>query len=197
MSEDFWKDVQAFIRAELAASHKVQRIEPNTPFGSVVCDAYGHVVHGAAGGASNILLAYYDTTGGLTITDGTTERLNFNHQIEDPQSLVTTGASWAFTPAVSGYYACSIYFTWYPSGGDITSGGFTIDRYHGGVNDVSVWEWDAPGTVPASTKQSVFFRTIQSFTNGQTINFRLDNGTGQSMVFTNNTPWIEIEKVYE
>jgi hypothetical protein len=191
------RTIDARIDQKIAEAIKAPTgITPGVQYSSFIARADGRIEWGGAG-ASNILLAYYDTTGGLTITDGTTERLNFNHQIEDPQSLVTTGASWAFTPAVSGYYACSIYFTWYPSGGDITSGGFTIDRYHGGVNDVSVWEWDAPGTIPASTKQSVCFRTIQSFTNGQAINFRLDNGTGQSMVFTNNTPWIEIEKVYE
>lgn len=197
-ADAFLRTVEARIDQKIAAALRAQSgVVPGGPYGSFTVRADGRIDWAAAGGASNLLLAYCDTTGGLTIADGVTQRLNINHKIEDPQSLITTGASWAFTPATTAYYAVSMYFTWYPSGGDITGGGFNIDQYHSGVNDVSVWEWDAPSTIPASTKQSVFFRTVLFFSNGQAINFRLDNNTGQSMTFINNTPWIEIEKVYE
>jgi hypothetical protein len=105
MSEDFWKDVQAFIRAEIAASHKTQRIAPNTPFGSVVTDAYGHVVHGAQGGGSGLqLLAVCYKNSTQSISASTPTAINFDQNYYDPGGLVTTGASWHLTIPSDGKY---------------------------------------------------------------------------------------------
>ncbi len=47
---------------------------------------------------------YTMSTTNTVLGDTTPKRLNFNHQIHDPLSQVTTGASWAFTAAAAGAY---------------------------------------------------------------------------------------------
>ena len=100
MSEGFWKDVQDFIQAELAASHKVQLIAPNTPFGSVVADAYGHIVHGAAAGGGGYR-AHFESSSSqsLASSSSTPALVQFDSVDFETGALgaVTTGSSWKYT----------------------------------------------------------------------------------------------------
>jgi hypothetical protein len=108
MSEALWRDIRDIVREEIAASHKTQRIEPNTPFGSVVCDPYGHIVHGAAGGGSGMaLLAYHPMSASQSVSGSAYVQYDLatlSFAVNVGSCVDDSSGHWTFTAPSSNYH---------------------------------------------------------------------------------------------
>lgn len=137
------------------------------------------------GPASGPVLAIYELSADTNRTSGSYLRVNFNTQIYDPQSVVTTGASWRFTPPADGPYVFSVssilvpgaalaagekvYFDLWPDG---TGTGIVALAYQ----EIGVTETGARTQLLLEGTKGVYCYTTN------TVNFRFGNGTGATLV---------------
>lgn len=59
---------------------------------------------GPGGGGAQLVAMAKRNSGALSISSGATAIVNFDYKIYDPDTLITTGGSWAFTPAADAIY---------------------------------------------------------------------------------------------
>lgn len=90
-------------------------VVPGGPYGSFSVDLYGRVT-GAGAGGSAILVAVYDiSSAGTSKGAGNFARVNCDSLIYDPGGVVTTGASWHFTPPLQAWYRFSFFSVVFPT----------------------------------------------------------------------------------
>jgi hypothetical protein len=93
---------------EQYASSGTYKLLGSPPTGSVYFAIWGvPTSQGGGGGTSNVIIAEYESTDGMSIPNITSTILDFNYLIYDTHSYVATGADWKFQPATPGYYAVS------------------------------------------------------------------------------------------
>lgn len=150
----FWEKVEAIAaRAADRIANKRRNNVAGQVLGSVVVDSAGHVIAGSAGGGGLTLIA---VARGISDTmandngagDYATERCQFNTVSYDPQSTITTGASWLFTPPNAG----AMYAVWasVEVGGGSTRpwavGDYAFLSHNTGGVDICSWQSQAAAT---------------------------------------------------
>ncbi len=194
----FWRNVDSRIERKVNERFKAQSgITPNTAYSSVMFDAAGRAVWGGAGGGSSPFLLRYRTgsSGTGSIASNTEARLDFHAIDQDDNSYVTIGASWKFEPPSDGWYAITFFIRWTPSGGDISAGGhFDMTWWRSSVQEDTIYEWTADGTVPSGTTNTIAFRAVLFFQASYDVNFRLDNDIGQTLNIATDA-YIAIERI--
>lgn len=144
------------------------------------------------------LLAQYHNSANITLSTGLSGNINFNTSDYDPNSLVTTGASWVFTAPATGRYdirLCSASVDpngfAYANSGD----GLRATIYKNGSSHADLAYWDSENG--GSGVDHYFFligtRSI-SLTAGDTVAIKIDNFSGQTRLLNANA-YIEIHRV--
>lgn len=160
----------------------------------ITYDAYGRAKQTTD---STFYGASYTTNAGQTITNNSSpEVIDYEDMIYDPQSLVTTGASWKFTAPVAGYYHIDAMAmidgtsTWAVG----ERGAFWIY-----VNGVQERLLDRQDTYDGTTTQ---YMTLSGSITlelqaGDYIDIRLQQNSGGnlSLIAQNVYNWVNIEKV--
>lgn len=101
-------------------------------------------------GSNAGLVAAYHSNADLTYANSANTIINFNTQDYDPDSLVTTGASWKFTAAAAAWYDIHLEQGWVdPNSNTYAAGtGNRIDLYRNTTDSIAAL---ADGGVPVTT----------------------------------------------
>lgn len=152
--------------------------------GTVTEDGRLRYVGGGTG-----LLAQYELDTDTTRTAGNTARINFDVQLYDPNSLVTTGASWHFTPPAAGIYRFTLSTIIVP-GAALAAGEklYAILWPDGGGTGLMTLAWEEAGVTETGTRDQVLLQgsLTRACTTSDAVHVRFSNGTGNSVTQQGN-----------
>lgn len=99
----FWKELDEHIQRKIDAALRVPTGVTPGVWNGLTVDRYGRVTLAQVGGNSALLAFANATGGGVSIASGAAGRVIFDASY-DPQSIITTGASWVMTIPTTARY---------------------------------------------------------------------------------------------
>jgi hypothetical protein len=147
---------------------------------------------------TRVIAAQYEEASGQTITNGSTDIIQFDDLVDDTHSSVTTGAAWKFTAPSSGRYRVSAMILGSNAAGGWDEGDILIlYLYKNGVVFKALDYEEADASPASSTAQSLQGSLYINLDAGDYIDVRLNNGTGVNWVTDTNANWnyISIDKI--
>lgn len=193
-STTFWRQVDQHIADWMAAHARQTGITPNVPLGGLVFDRYGRAVSGQGAG----VVAIYDLSANATKAGGFSGRINFDSQLYDPQSLVTVGASWHFTPTTPGWYGFKVHSEIEPAAA-LSSGeslAWVLWPDAGGTNIQNMARLEV-GITETGTRTLVILESYIELncTTSSAVNLRFANGTANNAVLVGDGTQIGANRV--
>lgn len=129
--------------------------------------------------------ARYTTNAGQSIPNNAFTVVNFEDVDYDPFSLVTTGASWAFTCPVDGYYQIIAVVTWASTTTWAPAEDTQIDVYQNGSSAAILARRDGMPTGVALAN-SLSGGAVLSCAAGDTLDVRAYQNTGGALALLNS-----------
>lgn len=142
--------------------------------------------------AASFVGVRYSTNTAQAVT-ATPTIIDFEDQVYDSGSLVTTGAAWKFTAPSTGYYNVSVFLT-LDSAANTTPHGATLSIYKGGSLLTCIGRVTGP---TATFLLSVGGTATINLTASEYIDIRLSQDVGASVNTFNDGVynWVSVEKV--
>jgi hypothetical protein len=139
-------------------------------------------------------LARYKSNAAITIPNGADTIMQFDAQVYDPLSRVTTGTGWKFTAARAGYYLVGACATFSQNAGWSAGTAALMRIFRNGAMHSNLARWFCGGTneSPSLTGTDLIFLEV-----GDTLDIRLNQTTtgARTTVSSGDYNWVSIVRV--